>query len=136
MVSSSSACFRASRRDSPAMRAGRAAFSRAVNSGSSSWNWKTKPRCLLRKSACCRAERVCGFTPRMQTCPEVGVSRAPIICRRVVLPAPLAPTIAMTSPCATEKETPRNTSSEPKLLWSCSMVMNGVCISLLLVGMG
>ncbi|HOL00249.1 MAG TPA: hypothetical protein PK860_01740 [Paludibacteraceae bacterium] len=51
------------------------------------------------------------------TLPSFGLSIVPRICNKVVLPAPLGPTIAITSPSFTDKSTPFNTSRLPKLLW-------------------
>ena len=45
-------------------------------------------------------------SPRTMTLPEVGVSRPPIILRRVDLPLPEVPTTATNSPCSTERLTP------------------------------
>src|SRR5215212_9036629 len=44
----------------------------------------------------------------MHTLPEVGWSRQPIICRRVVFPEPEGPTSAVNSPFSMERLTPRN----------------------------
>ena len=88
------------------MRAGIMTFSRAVNSGSRRWNWKTNPMCWLRKAAMRRSLRVKGSTPSMNTCPESGLSSVPTICRRVVLPAPLGPTMATISRSCTSMSMP------------------------------
>src|SRR3954467_3932601 len=48
--------------------------------------------------------------PDTNTCPVVGRSRPPRICSKVVLPEPDAPTIAIRSPDAAAKLTPRSTS--------------------------
>ena len=54
--------------------------------------------------------------PSISTRPPSGRDSVPMICKSVVLPAPLAPTMETTSPCATSSETPFSTSSVPKLL--------------------
>jgi len=45
--------------------------------------------------------------PVTRTFPELGRSKVPIRCNKVVLPDPEGPTMPTSSPRATEKETPR-----------------------------
>lgn len=101
----------------PAMRAGIIIFSRAVNSGNSWWNWNTKPICLLRNVASCLSLIEASSRPLKRMLPDVGRSSAPISCKRVVLPAPLGPTMLITSPLSMCRFTPRNTCKEPKLFF-------------------
>ena len=56
--------------------------------------------------------------------PPVGFIKVPAICRKVVFPAPLAPTIVTISPCWIEALIPFKTWSEPKdlLIWLASMI--------------
>ena len=99
------------------MRAGIMTFSRAENSGSSWWNWNTKPIWRLRKSASLRCDsRVMSWPPNV-TEPLSALSREPIICRSVVLPAPEGPTMLTTSPFSMVRFMPLSTSSEPKLFF-------------------
>ena len=58
----------------------------------------------------------------------VVCSSVPRICSRVVLPAPLAPTMEMISPASTLRSTPLSTSSEPKclcMLVACRSMLRG-----------
>ena len=107
----------------PAMNAGIMMFSRAVNSGSSWWNWNTKPRCLLRKSLSLAVDSLPTSMPSTMMLPESGLSSVPIICNRVVLPAPLGPTMLTISPFAMCRSMPLRTCREPKLLVMSLMVI-------------
>ena len=49
------------------------------------------------------------------TVPASGSSRVPMICNKVVLPAPLGPTILTISPLLISRSMPFNTCNEPKL---------------------
>ena len=115
-ASSSAARWRAALCDEPPMSAGIITFSSAVNSGSSWWNWNTKPIFLLRKRARAFCERRATSVPSMLTLPLSARSRVPIICSKVVLPAPLGPTMLTTSPRAMSRSMPFSTSRVPKLL--------------------
>ena len=90
-------------------------FSSAVNSGNNWWNWNTKPRCWLRKSDSFFFDRRLVSMPSTITVPVSGLSNVPIICNRVVLPAPEGPTILTTSPLSICRSMPFSTSNEPKL---------------------
>ena len=114
--SNSLALWEASALPLPAMKAGIMTFSRAVNSGSSWWNWNTKPRRWLRKSLRRLPESLPTSTPSMVMVPESGLSSVPMICRSVVLPAPDGPTMLTISPAPTCRSMPLSTCSEPKLL--------------------
>ena len=98
----------------PAIMAGIITFSRAVNSGMSWWNWNTKPRCSQRKRANAEPRRASTSLPAMRSVPLSGRARVPAICSRVVLPAPLGPTMLTTSPLAMCRSMPFSTSSCPK----------------------
>lgn len=54
--------------------------------------------------------------PSMRTIPVSGASSVPMICNRVVFPAPLGPTMLTTSPFSICRSMPLSTWREPKLL--------------------
>ena len=86
-----------------------ATFSRVVNSGNRWWNWKTNPMSLLRSAALRLWSRPPKFCPEKKISPLVGASRVPSRCRRVVLPEPDAPRMAMDSPGMTVRSIPSST---------------------------
>ena len=114
--SSSFARFLASLFDAPAMNAGIMMFSIAVNSGSSWWNWNTNPMCLLRNSESFFWLSLPTSVPSIIISPPSGLSSVPIICSRVVFPAPLGPTMLTISPLPMCRSMPFSTCSGPKLL--------------------
>ena len=67
--------------------------------------WKIKPMFLRRKMVRAFSFMAKVFFSLMKTSPEVGVSRAPIMFSRVLLPEPDSPTMATNSPLGTEKVT-------------------------------
>ena len=92
-------------------------FSKAVNSGKQVVELEHEADALvaeLRQGPIAQAPRHRG--PSISTRPPSGRDSVPMICKSVVLPAPLAPTMETTSPRATSSETPFSTSSVPKLL--------------------
>ncbi len=72
-------------------------FSRAVRNGTRLNDWNTKPTERARKRVRCRLLRLVTTVSPMLTSPSVGVSRPPIIDKRVVLPDPDGPTSATNS---------------------------------------
>ena len=117
IMSSSSAARRStSTRGRRPISPGMQTFSKAVNSASRWWNWNTKPMRSLRNCDKARSPKAETSRPSISTRPPSGRDSVPMICKSVVLPAPLAPTMETTSPCATSSETPFSTSSVPKLL--------------------
>ncbi|OAV74582.1 hypothetical protein Barb7_01897 [Bacteroidales bacterium Barb7] len=113
--SSSLALFSADEEDSRAIRAGIITFSKAVNSGSNWWNWKTKPMLRLRKADNCLSFIARTEVLLMVSCPTSGESSVPMICSRVVFPAPLGPAMATISPFRIVRSMPFNTCKVPKL---------------------
>ena len=77
--------------------------------GNSWWNWNTKPMCLLRKAARRLLLKRPKSSPLKRIIPPVGLSSVPMSCRRVVLPAPLEPTMLITSPLLIVRLTPFST---------------------------
>jgi len=84
-------------------------FSSRVNSSSRWWNWKTKPRFLLRSNALRASPDAHASVPEMVTLPESGGSSIPRMFRRVLFPEPLGPVTATISPRCTIMSIPRRT---------------------------
>ena len=129
IMSSSSAARRStSARGRRPISPGMQTFSKAVNSASRWWNWKTKPMRSLRNFDRALSPSDETSSPPISTRPLSGRERVPMICKSVVFPAPLAPTMETTSPAATSSETPFSTSSVPKLLcMSVTRIIGGTC---------
>src|SRR6185369_9428392 len=64
-------------------------------------------------------------SPPTRILPRSGVSKPAIRRSAVVLPLPLGPSSASTSPALTSRDRPRRTAWEPKLLSSPSRIKNG-----------
>ena len=94
---------------SPFIKAGKQTFSNAVNSANKLWNWKTNPIFSFRKIERFLSESFVISVLLIQTLPEVGFSRVPRICNRVVFPAPESPIIEINSPSFMCKFTPFKT---------------------------
>ena len=69
---------------------------------------------LLRKSANLFDDKLLISMSLMRIVPLSALSSVPIICSKVVLPAPLGPTILTTSPLSMCKSIPFSTCSLPK----------------------
>jgi hypothetical protein len=73
--------------------------------------------CLLRKADNFLPSNEVIFSLFKNTSPRSALSRVPIICNNVLLPAPEEPTILTISPCLIAMSTPFNTSTVPYFLW-------------------
>ena len=78
-------------------------------------NWNTKPIRPRLRSVNSLSERPERSVPPTTTRPPVGLSRAPKMCNKVLLPDPLGPMIAANSPFGNSRETSSSarTSVEP-----------------------
>src|SRR6202011_379585 len=90
----------------PSSRSGTSTFSAAVACGSNAMPWTTNPQVLRRRRARPWRVSVCQSGPSTTTRPPSGRSRPPSRNSSVLLPEPLGPTTATTSPRATVSETP------------------------------
>ena len=91
-----------------AMSSGIITFSRAVNSGSRWWNWKTKPEGAVPERAQRGPRRAANTSsPPTVTVPASGRSRVPSTCSSVDFPTPEAPDDRPASrPRATSRSSP------------------------------
>ena len=86
-------------------------FSSAVSIGSRLKNWKMKPTWRRRSFVSPVSPSVPSGVPSIHTSPAVGRSSPASRCMSVDLPEPDGPMIAVSSPSATETETPRRAST-------------------------
>ena len=72
-----------------------------------------------------RSVVICIVSPWTATFPEFGISNRLIQRRSVLFPDPDAPSIEITSPVCATRDTPRSTSTSPKLLCKSSTTSAG-----------
>ena len=78
----------------------------------------------FRNFAICFSFMLSISTPSIEIDPASFFISVPMICNRVVFPAPLAPTTATISPFFISNEIPFNTCRSPKALWmSVAMII-------------
>ena len=95
-----------------AMSSGIITFSRAVNSGSRWWNWKTKPEGAVPEARAARSSASANTSsPPTAAVPDSGRSSVPSTCSSVDFPTPDAPMIASISPGARTVEVERPAST-------------------------
>ena len=97
----------ASLSDAPLIWRGSITFSRAESTGTRLKPWKMKPMVSLRISLRLLSESDRTSVPPIDRLPPVGSSMAPMRLRRVVLPEPEGPHMAINSPLSICKSTPR-----------------------------
>src|SRR5947209_5612374 len=121
-VMRASAFWRASLAGTLATRRGSSTFSTAVSTGRRLYVWKTNPIRRERYRLFALSSIEASETPSMRTSPEVRSSRPEKQFRRVVLPHPDGPMIAIISPRGITRFTPRSawTLTAPELytLWA------------------
>ena len=100
-----------SRRGQPRRCSGRATFSAAVSVGSRLKNWKIKPILSRRTRVRSSSLRDGSGWPSIETCPEEGRSRQPMMFSSVDLPDPEGPTMDTISPRAMSSVTPSSATT-------------------------
>ena len=98
---------RASRDGVPSSSSGIDTFSAAVRPARRLKSWKTKPMERRRSCACSRADSPATSTPPMTAVPLVADSSVPAIVSMLLLPDPLGPITATSSPATTVRSTLR-----------------------------
>ncbi len=91
-------------------------FWAAVSDGTRLNDWKTKP-IRSRRSRVSRASRSSARSvPSSSTRPDVGRSSPAAQCRKVLLPEPDGPMIAVKEPAGSSSDTPRRASTAARPL--------------------
>jgi hypothetical protein len=87
------------------MSTGKSTFSSAVSVGMRLKNWNTKPIRSRLSSVSLLTDSPESSVPPTTTRPDVGLSKAPRMCKSVFFPDPEGPMIAANSPSGNSKET-------------------------------